>query len=167
VESKVAEPPTRNWVNLRVGAGTSSGKMVLCGEVEPLERLSLEACGTGSELLHQEHPREISHYRMKYRLASWKTEIGWLQPRVGLGFAELQVGEDDVGFDFGGVGPRGTSTSGPEASFGLRALYPLGAGIELVGELNLGAAWFRFAPDLTTPLSAFQPTAAVSFGVGW
>jgi hypothetical protein len=159
--------PTRDFINLRFGASTGSKRMEMCLEVSPLEAWSLEACGTGSEILHHENSPELAHFRGKYSLTNWKTEIGWLQPRVGLGITELQVGRDDPGFQFLGVGPRGVETAGPEASIGIRGLYPLIGGFDLVGELSLSMAWLRYAPQLATPQSQLQPAVSLTVGGGF
>lgn len=167
VTAHATATPTRDFVNLRLGASTGSRRMEMCLEVSPLEAWSLEACGTGSEILHHENSPELAHFRGKYSLTNWKTEIGWLQPRVGLGFTELQLGQDDPGFQFLGVGPRGVETAGPEASFGIRGLHPLLGGFELVGELSFSMAWLRYAPLLATPQAEFQPAVSLTLGGGF
>jgi hypothetical protein len=139
----------------------------LCLELSPLEVLSVEGCGTGSGFLHQDPDPEIAHFRSWLRLTSWETGLGWLQPRLGAGFAELQVGEDSSGFHFSGVGPTGVETSGPEVSASLRLLLPVTASVELVGELGLNLAYFHFAPRLVRPQSPLQPGAHLSVGVGF
>jgi hypothetical protein len=167
VIAQVQDTPPRDFVNLRLGASTGTKRLEMCLDVSPIERVAVEACGTGSEILHHEDSPELAHFRVKYALTQWKTEIGWLQPRVGLGFTELQVGADDPGFQFMGVGSRGVETAGPEISLGVRSLYPLGSGFELVGELSLSAAWLQFAPQMVKPQSQFQPAATITFGVGF
>jgi len=167
VTAKAVEAPTRDFVNLRLGASSGTKRLEMCLEVSPFEAWSLEACGTGSEILHHEDSPELAHFRGKYTLTNWNTEIGWLQPRVGLGFTELQIGRDDPGFQFLGVGPRGMETAGPEASFGIRGLYPLIGGFELVGELSFSMAWLRYAPQLATPQAQFQPAVSLTFGGGF
>jgi len=167
VTAQTRQTPTRDFVNLRLGASTGSKRIEMCLEVSPLEAWSLEACGTGSEILHHEDSPELAHFRGKYSLTNWKTEIGWLQPRVGVGFTELQIGRDDPGFQFLGVGPRGMETAGPEASFGIRGLYPVLGGFELVGELSFSMAWLRYAPLLATPQSQFQPAVSLTVGGGF
>lgn len=159
--------PVRDYVNLRLGASTGSQRLEMCLELSPLEALSLEACGTGSEILHHEDSPELAHFRVKYTLTQWKTEVGWLQPRAGLGFTELQVGADDAGFKFFDVGPRGVETAGPELSLGIRGLYPLGSYFDLVGELSFSMAWLKYAPQLVTPQSQFQPAVSFTLGGGF
>ncbi|CAM4007073.1 Outer membrane protein beta-barrel domain-containing protein [Corallococcus soli] len=157
----------RQYVNLRFGASSGSKRLEMCLEISPLEAFSLEGCGTGSEILHHENSPEMAHFRAKYTLTQWKTEVGWLQPRIGLGFAELQMGADDAGFQFGGVGPRGVETAGPEATLGLRGIYPLGSHFDLVGELSFSMAWLKHAPQLIIPQSAFQPALSFTLGAGF
>jgi hypothetical protein len=157
----------RNYGNLRIGASTSSQRPTLCLELSPLERLSVEACGNGSGFLHHEAVPELAHFRAHFTLTSWKTPLGWLQPRLSAGFAELQVGADGSGFHFEGTGPTGVETAGPEVGASLRALFPVSTGFELVGQLGLGAAYFHHAPRLLRPQTAFQPTASFTLGVGF
>jgi len=158
----------RNFVNLRLGAASSSpNHPAICLEVSPIELLSVEACGTGSGFLHRDLDPEIAHFRANVKLMSWQTVIGYLQPRVGLGFAELQVGEDTPGFDFASTGPTGAATSGPEVGLSMRCLTPLVVGIELVTELNLSAAVFAHAPQLIRPQAVVQPTFSISLGFGF
>jgi hypothetical protein len=157
----------RNYGNLRIGASTSNRRATLCLELSPIELLSVEACGNGSGFLHSEPAPEIAHFRTHFKLASWKTPLGWLQPRLSAGFAELQVGEDGGGFHFSGVGPTGVETAGPEVGASLRALLPVAAGFELVGELGLSAAYFHYAAELLRPQAVLQPNASLTVGVGF
>lgn len=157
----------RNYGNLRIGASTSARRASICLELSPLEFLSVEGCGTGSGFLHHDPDPEIAHFRSWLKLTSWKTGMGWLQPRVGIGFAEMQIGEDGSGFQFSGVGPNGVETAGPEAGASLRLLFPTVGGVELVGEVGLSAAYLRYAPQLKVPQSSFQPSASFSLGVGF
>lgn len=161
------EVAPRNYANFRVGGSTSARRPTLCLELSPLEMLSVEGCGTGSGFLHHDPDPEIAHFRAHFRLTSWKTSVGWLQPRLSAGFAELQVGEDGGGFHFNGIGPSGVETAGPEVGASLRALLPVASGFELVGELGLNMAYFRYAPQLLRPQSAWQPGASLSLGVGF
>ncbi|MBM7113859.1 hypothetical protein [Archangium primigenium] len=166
LDAASAEPP-RNYGNLRVGASTSSLRPTLCLELSPLEMLSLEGCGTGSGFLHHDKAPEIAHFRSWLKLTSWKLGGVWLQPRMGVGFAELQVGEDGGGFHFAGVGATGVETAGPEVGASLRLLLPAVAGMEWVGEVGVSGAYFHYAPLLNLPQSSFQPSASLSLGVGF
>lgn len=161
------ERAPRSYANLRVGASSSSAHPELCLEVSPLELLGLEACGTGSGFLHNDPAPEIAHFRSKWKLTDWHTQIGWLQPRVGFGFAELQVGEDGAGFDFAGTGVTGVETAGPELGASVRALWPVWGGFELLGELNLSLGYFHHAPRLLLPQNRWQPSASFTLGFGF
>lgn len=157
----------RHYANFRVGAATTSAHAELCLEVSPLELLSVEACGSGATVLHRDPFAEISHFRTKVKLMSWETPVGFLQPRLGLGFAELQVDTDDLGFDFVGTGARGVETAGPEVGLFLRCLTPVIGGFELVAELSFSTAFFAHAPRLVKPHGVVQPTLSLSLGFGF
>ncbi len=157
----------RNYGNLRIGASTSSRHLTLCLELSPLEMISIEGCGTGSGFLHHNPEPEIAHFRSWLKLTSWKTGRGWLQPRLGIGFAELQVGDDDGGFHFSGVGATGVETAGPEIGASLRLLLPTVGGVEFVGDVGVSGAYFHHAPGLNVPQSTFQPGVSLSLGVGF
>lgn len=161
------EPPTRDYINLRAGASTSSRRPEICMEVSPIERMAIEACGTGSGFLHRDPEPEIAHFRAKLNLDGWGTRVGFLHPQLFVGFAELQIGEDDEGFHFAGVGPRGVETAGPEVGAGFRALYPVGAGFELVGSLNLSLSYFAHAGGLVLPRAPLQPALSFTLGAGF
>jgi hypothetical protein len=162
-----ADHPPRNYVNLRVGGSSGSQGFVLCAEVAPLSMLSVEACGNGSGVLHNEFTPEIAHFRANLRITSLKMDMGWLEPRVSAGFAEMQVGADSAGFSFAGVGPTGSDTAGPELGASLRALFPVYGGVEIVGDFSVSAAYFHYADELARPQSSVQPSVALSLGVGF
>lgn len=169
--SEEYEPPEapRNWVNMRVGASSAGapGHPDLCLEVAPLSFLSVEACGTGSGILHHDPSPEMARFHAKLVLHTFQFEGFVLQPQVGLGIAELQVGEDAAGFSFGGTGPRGNETAGPEASGHLRLLFPIDYGFELVGDVSFGAAYLPHAPELVVPNAALQLNVGFSAGIGF
>lgn len=167
METRVEE--IRNYVNMRGGAttGSSNRRPELCLEVSPIALLSVEACGTGSGFLHTDPEPEIAHFRAKATFFSKRLSFGVIDARGGLGFAELQIGEDGPGFDFGGTGPNRTETAGPEAGVFLRAMLPVAVGIELVAELSLGAAYFAHAPNLIQPMRPLQALAALNVGIGF
>jgi hypothetical protein len=139
----------------------------MCLDVAPWSVLSVEACGTGAGFLYRNSEPELAHFRAHARLTSWKTRFGWLQPRLSLGFAELQQGDDEAGFSFTRVDSTGLATAGPEAGASLRAIVPMGSGFELVGDLSLNLAYLKYAPQLARPQSAWQPNAMLLVGVGF
>ncbi len=158
----------RNFVNARIGAQSSNpAHPEICAEFAPLELVSVEGCGTGNGFLFKGPDPDLAHFRANVKLMSWETTIGFVQPRLALGFAELQVGEDASGFDFTGTGPMGTETAGPEAGLSLRVLTPVVGGLELVTELHASVAVFAQAPRLVRPQAVAQPTLGLSLGFGF
>lgn len=160
-------PPPRTFLDLRLGATSTETWTQVCAAGYPLEMLALEACGNGSGFLHQEPAPEIAHFRGKVRLLQQRLGPVYLEPWLGLGFAELQVGADAPGFDFFGTGPTDVETAGAEAGGALRAVLPLGAGFEVIGNVDLSLAYFPRAPDLVRPMSPWQPTLSADVGIGW
>jgi hypothetical protein len=159
----------RNYGNLRIGGstGNGNGRPELCAEVSPLAMVAVEACGTGAGILHHDLAPEMAHFRGHLRIWTFRTEQAVFEPRLGAGFAEMQVGADDAGFKFGSSGPRRIETAGPEAAASLRVLVPVGQGVELVGNLNVGAAYLHYAPQLVIPQERLQPFAGAGIGVGF
>jgi hypothetical protein len=158
-------------VNLRIGAAASSevstDRPTICLEGAPLRRLSLEMCGTGSGFLHRDPTPQLMHTRANWVLHEWQSAGIWVRPRLGAGFAELQIGEDSPGFHFFGTDPQGVETSGPEAHFSLQFLYPMGQGLNIVSEMHAGMAYLHFAPNLVYAMNRHQPYAGLTFGFGW
>ncbi len=163
------EKPPRTYGNLRVGATAEGygGRAEICGEVSPIAPLSFEACGDGSQLMHTASAAAMMHVMAKLRLASWRMRAGWLEPRIGLGIAELEQGEDELGFNFRSAGLRGESTTGPEGTVALRALLPAWRQWEAVLELRASLAWLPHAPELARPMSRAQPSVGFSAGIGF
>jgi hypothetical protein len=161
----------RNYVNLRLGPSLTQEQMVdrpnICMEVAPIRLMSVEACGTGSGFLHTDPAPEFAHFRTNWHLTDWRAGEGWLRPRLGVGFTELQVGEDAPGFHFTSAGPNGVETAGPEATVSVQYLRNVGGGLQFVGELHAGFAWLPHAPALVTPMSAAQSFAGFTIGVGF
>ncbi len=160
----------RNYVNLRAGvtaAETSSGRRPnICLEVAPLAQLSVETCGTGNGFLHEDPEPEMAHFRAHWRLSEYEWNDAWLYPRIGGGFAELQVGADKPGFHFTSA-PDGIETAGPEVLASVQLVYGLGAGFEMIGEMHLGAAYMAHAPKLALPMAANQPFGGFTLGIGF
>lgn len=162
------EPP-RIFVNLRVGASSAdqNHRPQLCGEVSPIALFSIEGCGTGSGFLHREPEPEIAHFRAKLRTLAGQLGGQWLELFVAAGFAELQIAEDAPGFDFGGTDEARVSSAGPEAGLSLRMPVSVAVGIELLIDANLSLAWIPHADELVVPHAELQPSASLSFGVGF
>lgn len=170
------EPPPHTWLALRGGvASGGSAPAQVCAAVMPVavdvadlrSAFGLEGCGNGSGFLHGESAPEIAHFRGRWRVTSVETELGYLEPVLTAGFAELQVGADASGFYFLDTGPGGVETAGPEVGAALGWALPLGLGLEAVAELSFSLAHFAQAPRLVEPLDPFQPSVAVTAGIGW
>ena len=174
-QSDAPEPGTRDpaeartYVNARVGAASSnqSGRPEVCVEGAPLAVVSVEACGTGAQVWHEDPSPEMAHFRVKGRLLSLELPHFWLQGFVGAGFAEMQVGNDEPGFAFSDASDSLTSTAGAELSLSARALVPIRYGLELLADLGVAGAFMPHADELVRPQSRFQPTVSFSLGVGF
>ncbi|GEM_PF-2788820 len=166
--SKRGKRPDRNYFNFRVGSAvTAAGRAQMCMEVSPHSRIGIEACGTGATWFHQDDVADVMHLRALFRIDSYATPIGYVQPRVGLGVAEMAVGADDSGLYFGSTGPRGVETAGPEATASLRLLTPIYEGFELITNIDATVGYFKHAPDLVKPRDAIAPGLMATLGFGF
>lgn len=170
-DAKASPPPKappRTYVSLGAGASSGSQGAIICAEVAPLHFLSVSGCGNGSGFLHHDAAPDLSHWRLNATIASLRVNAFWLQPRVQLGFAEVQVGQDTPGFQFTRTNETRTSTSGAEGGVSLRGLYPIkSSGFELISELGLSVGYFPHAPMLIRPQSTFIPSASLTVGLGF
>ncbi len=162
------EGTLRHVGNLRIGSasGLAEGRPEMCLEISPWQPIALEACGNGAGFLHSEDRPEIAHFRVRWRVLQWALPGAVIEPQIGAGFAELQIGEDAPGFAFGRTA-GGVSTAGPEAVAAIRALWPVGGGIELLADLAAGAAWLPAADQLAVAQPVYYPFAAFSIGFGF
>ena len=153
--------------NLRVGAATTSDleRASICIEVALWRKLSVEGCGNGSGFLHDSDGGELAHFRAKWALWEAAVPRGAFVVQGGLGFAELQVGKDDPGFDFGD--PSGESAAGAEGALSMQYLAPFGRGFEFIASSAIGMAYISGANDLPTAPSKAQPFASFELGIGW
>jgi len=162
--------PTRNRINLRAGGATSDsvGRPTICLDVRLFGPIDIEACGTGQGILHDEAGGEMAHFRGTWTFVERITERGTGKLRAGAGFAELQVGLDHPGFNFGAPDriDRG-SVAGPEAVIQGQWLVPLGKGLEAIASLTAGVAAFAKADELVVPKRNVQPFVSFELGVGW
>ena len=160
--------PIKHRINLRAGLASSDavGRPAICLEVVTVFSVSVEGCGTGSGILHDEVGRQIAHFRANIPLLRRTGWGGQLSLRGGLGFAELEVGADRPGFDFGAAN-NVAAVAGPDAAFSAQWLRPVGRGVELVANASAGTAWFTGARELVVPQARLQPYVAFELGVGW
>jgi hypothetical protein len=161
--------PITNRVNVRVGKSSADlgGRPSICVDVRVWWKLSVETCGTGQSIIHNDPGQEIMHLRANYSIAQRSLWKGTLHARGGLGFAELQIGADDPGFVFGRPSSNGNSTAGPEAAFSAQWLLPLYKKIDFVMTATAGLAYFAGAPELSTSKTELQGFASLEAGIGW
>ncbi len=158
----------RTYVDLRGGVSSADalGLAEVCMEVAPLSWLDAETCGTGSGLWRNGDTREMAHFRIEVQPYRFVAGGIAFDPQVGVGFAELQVGKDPLGFRFTGSAGQ-YDTSGPEATLSLQAKAPMRYDTELIAELVTGLAYFKDGPVLARPANAAQPFAGISLGLGF
>lgn len=153
---------------MRLGLASSDavGRPTVCAEVSIWRGASVESCGTGSGIWHNEAGRQMMHVRVNAPVRRDAFAGGWSSVRLGFGFAELEVGPDRPGFDFGDA-DQPNSSAGPDTSVSVQWLRPLAGGIELVATGTIGVAWIQGAPQLAVPQSEGQPYVAFEVGAGW
>lgn len=162
--------------DMRVGADTppavtetaAVARPFLCAEVTPIARFSVEACGTGSGFLHRDDAPEMAHFRA--RAAVLRARRGRLEGEAvaGLGFAELQVGEDAPGFRFGpATSADQVEGAGPEASVSAKGRVWFAPAAYAVVDANVGLAWIAAAPAILEGAEALVPFGALTIGAGF
>ncbi|MEZ4363083.1 MAG: hypothetical protein R3B48_23080 [Kofleriaceae bacterium] len=161
--------PISNRLSLRLGGASTDtvGRPTVCADVRVLGAWSVEACGTGPGLLHNEPGREMAHFRTNFSFFEGAMPRGRGRLRAGLGFAELQVGEDEAGFDFDGPSGARGSVAGPEASLSAQWVVPMIGDFEMLANATAGAAVFRNADQLVEPQGAVHGFVSIELGVGW
>ena len=172
--------PVRSFVELRVGADAHVNasdnvwppRPYLCGELVPLARLSIEACGNGAGVIHQADVADFAHFRVRGSLYSSMVEDNLVDILLGAGFAEVQRAADQPGFRFGQADAGAVEAAGPEGSVSVKVRRDVGA--RLVGSLdaNVGAAWIPGAPEVVgaltqDPVGPVIPFVSVTAGVGF
>jgi hypothetical protein len=164
---------TQQHINFRMGASsaTTNGQPTLClegGLPDRLPNLSVETCGTGTGFVHQQAGIDVLHMRGKHALFERNIGISQFSTSIGAGFAEIQVSNDELGFQFTEA-RNGIETSGPEISGSAQWLIPLSSTgqSELILDANAGAAYFEHGPSLTLPQPKLFPFVEISAGFGW
>jgi hypothetical protein len=165
-----ADPVTYVDATGGFSSANSDGPAIVCMGVNPWWRLSLSACGTGSNVWREGSGREMSQYLLNFRVARFSFAGLLLEPLVGAGFAELQLGDEPPGFAFGDaqrVDGNNVSTAGAAGAATLRIVKPLPLGFEALGRLTGGVGYFSEAGRLYVPQREFQPFFNFSLGVGY
>jgi hypothetical protein len=160
---------------LRIGAGAdlllgdgTGVRTTLCGEVSPIDRLSLEGCGNGAGFLHHADVPDIAHFRVRVDAlrTTGKRREGALV--AGAGFTEVQRGADALGFRFGPAREaHPVEAAGPEVSLGFRGRHWVHAGAYLVADLTWTAAHVPAAPAVYSKGSPTLLFGALTAGLGF
>lgn len=156
--------------DLRVGVDSSARAAMpyICAEGYPLDRLSLEACGTGAGFLHQGPAAEMAHFRGRFTALEadhGRAEGGLL---LGAGFAEVQVAQDQPGFRFGAAQSEDqVEAAGPEVSASLKGRLWVDERAYLVADLNAGAAYVPAAPTVMGAGGPVLAFGALTLGLGF
>ncbi|MBK9030125.1 MAG: hypothetical protein IPL61_02100 [Myxococcales bacterium] len=161
------DPPYR--LNLRIGGASTdrNGMPTVCGEVRVWGGLGVESCGTGAQAWHDRGGTEMMHVRSTFEVARVAAGGGRLGLRAGVGFAELSVAPDQLGFQFGDPDATGASAAGPEASISAQWTRALAGEVEALATFTIGGAYLDGAPQLVLPRERLQPFASLEVGVGW
>lgn len=157
-------------VNLRLGTASTdrNGAPTICAEVRVWADLAIESCGTGADILHNNDGAEMMHVRGTYEIWDRTTRRGRGGVRLGAGFAEMSVGDDKIGLEFGDPDAQNPiSVAGPEAAVSAQWTIPLGKKLEAVGTFTGGVGYFSGARKLVLPRDEIQPFASFELGVGW
>jgi hypothetical protein len=176
LRSPVAQHPVfelRAGVDARPGGpGEGPTRPYLCGELTPLKRVGIEACGNGAGVLQDEQLSDFAHFRARY--TALQRQVGrWdLDVLAGVGWAEVQVGQDAAGFRFGEAQAGQVEAAGAEASASLKARAWLHERVYGTVDLNVGTAVIPGAPEvLSTPqgpgAGPVVPFGSITAGVGF
>ena len=145
-------------------SATTSGRPTICIQGPLPNRLSFEACGTGYGFVHRESGIDLAHFRGKLPVFTHSFSDSIISGQFGAGFAEIQLSEDQLGFNFNG---GGNETAGPELSSSIQWIRQLGEHSELIMDTNIGAAYFQYGSEMTIPQPNLFPFWEFSAGVGW
>ena len=168
IATKYTETKLDSHINFRMGfsSATTNGRPTICLEGYLFSQFALETCGTGYGFVHQEAGNDFVHFRGKWNVHAQQWPQSLLRSQLGIGFAEIQVADDEAGFQFTGTG-GGVETAGPEASVSLQWLHQIAPQTELIADMNVGAAFFHYGPELLVPQPQLFPFWEVSVGIGW
>jgi hypothetical protein len=158
----------RPVLELRGGWHSGPGAATICGEVHAMRWLAIDACGTGSKLLHDRPVDEMSHYRLEVDVPLAERGRGELRLQPSAGFAEVQRGADADGFRFGrGVAPGQNEAAGAEVGAAAKGRWWVHRGVYGVSEVNVGVAYIPGAPVAVGSPTAWVPSASWTLGLGF
>lgn len=164
--------PLVGWPLLEVRGGLDASTMgphpVICAEVSPHKYVAVEACGTGAGFLYPSAQDEMAHFRAEASVPVLDQGRTDLTLQVGIGFAEIQVGEDTPGFLFGPAQSADQRAgAGAEASGSLKARAWVHERVYLTGELSGGAACIPSAPTVLESSGPVVPFGMLTVGAGF
>lgn len=151
------------------GPGEGPARPYLCGEVTPLKRVGVEACGNGAGVLQQRDLTDMAHFRVRVTAGEVQTEKWDWALIAGAGWAEIQRGADEAGFQFGQAEAGQVEAAGAEASVSVKGrFWALEQGYGTV-DLNMGAAVIPGAPEVTQGVVSgpVVPFGSITAGFGF
>lgn len=155
---------------MRGGVAATSGGSggTICAEATPHRYVSIEACGNGGGFLYPEAGDDLMHVRAEGNVPLLRTGRAGLTLQAGVGFAELQRGEDAPGFRFGAAdSPDQRDGAGADGSLSLKARLWATPGVYTSFELNGGAAWIPAAPVILGRGGPLVPYTQATVGLGF
>ncbi len=144
----------------------------ICGEFTPLRRVGLEGCGNGAGVLQNRDLSDFAHFRVRVTalqrtLGQWNVDV-----IPGVGWAEVQRGQDAAGFRFGEAEPGQVEAAGAEASMSVKGMVEVAGKLHGTIDLNAGAAIIPGAPEVLREgaqpgAGPLLPYLAVTAGLGF
>ncbi|TNE87872.1 MAG: hypothetical protein EP330_16370 [Deltaproteobacteria bacterium] len=160
----------RPVLDLRVGVDTAASLDTpqVCMEGYPLAWWTIEACGNGSGIWHNNpQATDIAHFRTRIRALHAQNGRTEAEILPGIGFTEIQVGEDRAGFLFGEARSEDqVEAAGAEASVSGKVRIWLER-TYLVVDVNAGAAIIPAQPVVTGATGPVLGFGAVTVGAGF
>lgn len=157
-------------LDFRVGGqtGTPLDHPVMCLEAYPLARFSIEACGNGAGFLHHDDVSDLAHFRIRGTMLEGLRKRTSAALVLGAGFAELSVGEDEGGFQFGPAdSPAQRSGAGPEVSLSGKMRHWFDRRGYFVVDLNAGVALIASAPTVADQAGPTVGFVSATAGLGF
>lgn len=150
-----------------LGAG-STPTPTICAELTPLDRLSVEACGNGSGVLHEADAPDMMHLRLRYAPLVVRRGGAEAALVVGAGMAEVQRTADAPGFRFGPAdSPDQIEAAGGELSVGVKGRWWPHERAFVALEVGGGAAYIPGAPTAIGAAGPIVAFAGATIGAGF
>jgi hypothetical protein len=112
-------------------------------------------------MMHLRSTFEVVHRAAARAAAGWGCA-------PGVGFAEVSVAADQVGFQFGDPdATKARRRPGPRRLMSAQWTRPLAGKAEAIATFTIGSAYVDGAPELVLPRDRVQPFASFEVGVGW